>query len=274
MEQEKERPLAVVLLSGGMDSAVAASMTATDRRLACLHATYGQRTANRERVSFGALAHFFKAAEKQVVHLSHLGRHGRSSLTDHAIDLPEPDLQAAAVPSSYVPFRNAHLLAMAVSWAEILGADEIVIGAVEEDSSGYPDCSAAFYKAFQEAVQLGTRPETRIRLVTPVIGMSKADIVRRGQELGTPFNLTWSCYRDEDLACGRCDSCALRLRGFAGAGAVDPLRYADAPQAADAVGAQPAAAAVTEPAAAGAAAASRRRQVAALSAFLQRVRQA
>lgn len=272
MERDQEKPLAVVLLSGGMDSAVAASMTAVHRRLACLHATYGQRTANRERVSFGALAHFFKAVDKQVADLSHLGRLGGSSLTDHSMDLPAADLQAASVPSSYVPFRNAHLLAMAVSWAEILGAEEIVIGAVEEDSSGYPDCSAAFYTAFQEAIRLGTRPETRIRLVTPVLGMSKSDIVNRGRELGTPFNLTWSCYRDEDLACGRCDSCALRLRGFAGAGAVDPLRYAEAPPAATVTGTPPVPEA--EPAAVDAAAASRRRRAAALSAFLQRVRQA
>lgn len=229
MAGEDPRPLAVVLLSGGMDSAVAACEAARTHRLACLHASYGQRTASRERVSFGVLAHHLGAVAKRVVDLSPLGALGGSSLTDPHMPVAEAGTESGAVPSTYVPFRNAHLLAMAVSWAEVLGANQVVIGAVEEDSSGYPDCTAGFYRAFQAAVDAGTRPTTHIRLVTPVIGMSKADIVRRGHELGTPFHLTWSCYRDETVACGLCDSCVLRLRGFAVAGHVDPLRYAGPP---------------------------------------------
>lgn len=246
------RPLAVVLLSGGMDSAVAATATARTHRLACLHATYGQRTANRERVSFGALAHHLQAAAKRVVDLTHLGDLGGSSLTDSDMPVADAGTDPQDIPSTYVPFRNAHLLAMAVSWAEVLGGTQVVIGAVEEDSSGYPDCTVAFYSAFQEAVRQGTRPGADITLVTPVIGMSKAEIVRRGQDLGTPFHLTWSCYREEAVACGRCDSCVLRLRGFAEAGLTDPLRYA--PEAAQRPPWK------------------RERQVAALTAFLDRVR--
>jgi len=248
-----EKPLAVVLLSGGMDSAVAATMLARTHRLACLHATYGQRTANRERVCFGALAQSLGAAERRVVDLSHLGDLGGSSLTDRGLAVADADPARVGIPATYVPFRNAHLLAMAVSWAEVLGARQVAIGAVEEDSSGYPDCTRAFYAAFQEAVRLGTRPGSRIELVLPVIGLSKAEIVRRGRELGTPFHLTWSCYRDEDRACGRCDSCVLRLRAFAGAGVPDPIRYA--PDMAGKAGGM-----------------ARNPRVAALTAFLERVR--
>ncbi len=221
-----QRPLAVVLLSGGMDSAVAAAEAARTHRLACLHATYGQRTANRERVSFGALAHHFQAVAKLVIRLDHLGAIGGSALTDPNIPVADAGGPGAGIPATYVPFRNSHLLAAAVSWAEVLGAGQVVIGAVEEDSSGYPDCRQVFYDAFQEAIRLGTRPESRVRLITPVIGLSKADIVRRGHDLGTPFHLTWSCYREESRACGRCDSCVLRLRGFAAAGVPDPSPYA------------------------------------------------
>ncbi|MFQ5671148.1 MAG: 7-cyano-7-deazaguanine synthase QueC [Acidobacteriota bacterium] len=220
------RPLAVVLLSGGMDSAVAAAEVSLSHRLACLHATYGQRTANRERVCFGALAHHFGAVAKLVVTLTHLSAIGGSALTDPSIPVGDAPPGAGGVPPTYVPFRNAHLLAAAVSWAEVLRASAVVIGAVEEDSSGYPDCRRAFMEAFQQSIHLGTRPETHITLLAPVIGMSKAEIVLRGQKLSTPFHLTWSCYRDEGRACGTCESCRLRLRGFARAGLPDPLPYA------------------------------------------------
>ncbi len=253
MSAGDNKPLAVVLLSGGMDSAVAATMMARTHGLVCLHGTYGQRTANRERVSFGALSQYLGALDRRVMDLSHLGAVGGSSLTDPERPVADADPDQAGIPATYVPFRNAHLLAMAVSWAEVLGARQVVIGAVEEDSSGYPDCTRAFYAAFQEAVRLGTRPESRIELVMPVIGMSKAEIVRRGQELGTPFHFTWSCYRDEARACGRCDSCILRLRGFAAAGVADPIRYAPDVE-------------VPVPVT------SRARRVAALTAFLDRVR--
>lgn len=226
MTVPENKPLAVMLLSGGMDSAVAATMMARTHALACLHATYGQQTANRERVSFGALSQYLGAVERRVLDLSHLGELGGSSLTDSARQVADADPGNSGIPATYVPFRNAHLLAMAVSWAEVLGARQVVIGAVEEDSSGYPDCTRAFYAAFQEVVRLGTRPGSRIELVMPVIGMSKAEIVGRGRDLATPFHLTWSCYREEARACGRCDSCVLRLRGFAAAGMTDPIRYA------------------------------------------------
>jgi 7-cyano-7-deazaguanine synthase len=252
------RPLAVVLLSGGMDSAVAAAEVARTHRLACLHASYGQLTANRERVSFGALAHHFQAAAKLAIRLDHLGVIGGSALTDPAIPVADAADQPAGIPATYVPFRNSHLLAAAVSWAEVLGARQVVIGAVEADSSGYPDCRQVFYDAFTAVIRLGTRPDTDLELVTPVIGASKADIVRRGRELGTPFHLTWSCYREESRACGRCESCVLRLRGFAAAGLHDPIPYAAG------VDLQPAAA----PAEDGAP----RRRIRALEQFLHKVR--
>jgi len=257
MSAPENKPLAVVLLSGGMDSAVAATMMARTHALACLHGTYGQHTANRERVSFGAVSQYLRASKRQVLDLSHLGDLGGSSLTDPEQPVADAVPDSSGIPATYVPFRNAHLLAMAVSWAEVLGAHKVVIGAVEEDSSGYPDCTRAFYAAFQEAVRLGTRPDSRIELVMPVIHMSKAEIVRQGMALSTPFDLTWSCYREEARACGRCDSCVLRLRGFAAAGMSDPIRYA---------------ADVELPVAGEDPGASRTRRAAALTAYVERLR--
>ena len=219
------RPLAVVCVSGGMDSCVAAALAAQTHRLAFLHADYGQRTETRERECFHRLADHFEAEQRLVVAFPALAAIGGSSLTDRTIPVREGEPEAGRVPTSYVPFRNAHLLAAAASWAEVIGADAIFVGAVWEDSSGYPDCRPEFYRAFEEAIRLGTRPETRIAIVTPVIGMSKADIVRRGLALGAPFEKTWSCYRAEDAACGACESCRLRLRGFAEAGERDPIPY-------------------------------------------------
>lgn len=219
------RPLAVVCVSGGMDSCVTAALAAREHRLAFLHASYGQRTEARERRCFEELARHFAAERTLVVDLPALRAIGGSSLTDPAIPVREETPQGGVVPTSYVPFRNAHLLAAAVSWGELLGAEAIFVGAVWEDSSGYPDCRPEFYRAFEEAVRLGTRPDTRLRIVTPVIGMSKADIVRTGLELGVPFAHTWSCYQDAEVACGACESCRLRLGGFERAGARDPLRY-------------------------------------------------
>lgn len=208
-----------------MDSCVTAALAARDHRLAFLHANYGQRTEARERRCFEALARHFGAERTLVVDFSVLRAIGGSSLTDAAIPVREGEPASGVVPSSYVPFRNAHLLAAATSWAEVLGATAIFVGAVWEDSSGYPDCRPEFYRAYQEAIRLGTRPETRIRIVTPVIGMSKAEIVRTGLALGVPFADTWSCYQDQEAACGVCESCRLRLGGFQGAGAADPIRY-------------------------------------------------
>ena len=219
------RPLAVVCVSGGMDSAVTAALAAREHRLAFLHANYGQRTEAKELACFRALADHFAADRRLVVDFPGLRQVGGSSLTDPGLLVREGEPVDGVVPSSYVPFRNAHLLAAAVSWGEVLGARAVFVGAVWEDSSGYPDCRPEFFRAFEEAVRLGTRPETSLRIVAPVISMSKAEIVRQGLALGVPFERTWSCYQAEEAACGACESCRLRLRGFARAGAADPIPY-------------------------------------------------
>jgi 7-cyano-7-deazaguanine synthase len=219
------RPLAVVCVSGGMDSALTAALAAIDHRLAFLHGNYGQRTEGKELLCFHQLADHFGAEGRLVVDFQHLRAIGGSSLTDPAIPVRQGAPLAGVIPSSYVPFRNAHLLAAAASWAEVLSARAIFVGAVWEDSSGYPDCRPEFYRAFAEAIRLGTRPETDIGIVTPVISFSKAEIVRRGLALGVPFSKTWSCYQAEEAACGTCESCLLRLRGFSEAGAADPIPY-------------------------------------------------
>jgi 7-cyano-7-deazaguanine synthase len=223
-----ERPLAVVLLSGGMDSCVTAALAAQDHRLALLHSSYGQRTEARERQAFDDIAAHYAAPFRLHVDQRYLTRIGGSALTDPSIAVPDADLiaaQAGQIPITYVPFRNAHFLAVAVSWAEVLGARRIFIGAVEQDSSGYPDCRPAYYQAFNEVIRRGTRPETQVEICAPLIGWSKAEIIRKGVELGAPLHLTWSCYQSSDLACGSCDSCVLRLRAFAQAGVADPIAY-------------------------------------------------
>jgi 7-cyano-7-deazaguanine synthase len=220
-----DRSLAVVCVSGGMDSAVTAAVAAEEHRLAFLHANYGQRTEAKELRCFHALADHYRAERRLIVDLSDLRQIGGSSLTDRQIPVREGEPVEDVIPTSYVPFRNAHMLVAAVSWGEVLGARAIFVGAVWEDSSGYPDCRPEFYRAFEEAVRLGTRPETSLRIVTPVIGLAKAQIVRRGLELGVPFALTWSCYQAEEEACGTCESCRLRLRGFREAGEEDPIPY-------------------------------------------------
>ncbi|MDT5295099.1 MAG: 7-cyano-7-deazaguanine synthase [Acidobacteriota bacterium] len=219
--------LAVCLVSGGMDSCVTAAAAREENdELAFLHVSYGQRTEARERRAFEEIADFYRVSRRLVVSLEHLARIGGSSLTDSSIPVAEADLASPGVPTSYVPFRNAHLLAAATSWAEVIGARRIYIGAVAEDSSGYPDCRPVFYEAFQRVIDVGTRPETRVEIRTPVIHMRKSEIIRSGVQLGAPLRLTWSCYRAEDAACGRCDSCALRLRAFREAGLEDPIPYA------------------------------------------------
>ena len=218
--------LAVCLVSGGMDSCVTAAIAAGENdELAFLHASYGQRTEARERRAFEELADHFDVARRLAASVEYLARIGGSSLTDPSIPVAPADLGSRSVPTSYVPFRNAHLLAFAASWAEVIGAGSIYIGAVAEDSSGYPDCRPEFYEAFERLIAVGTRPETRIEVKTPVISLRKSEIVRRGLELGAPLQLTWSCYRAEGGACGRCDSCALRLRAFREAGVLDPIPY-------------------------------------------------
>lgn len=216
---------AVVCASGGMDSAVTAAIAAPQHRLAFLHGNYGQRTEAKELECFHLLADHYSAEHRLVVDFQDLRAIRGSSLTDAGIPVREGAPEAGVIPSSYVPFRNAHLLSAAASWGEVLGARAIYVGAVWEDSSGYPDCRPEFYRAFEKAIRLGTRPETELRIVTPVIVMSKAEIVRRGLDLGVPFEKTWSCYQGEDRACGTCESCVLRLKGFAAAGARDPIPY-------------------------------------------------
>ncbi len=217
---------AVVLLSGGMDSCVCAALAARDYDAAAVHVSYGQRTEERERRSFLAICERLQIRDKLIVRNEALRAIGGSALTDDNIAVPTADSLGHGIPVTYVPFRNAHFLAVAVSWAEVLNAEKVYIGAVEPDSSGYPDCRPAYYDAFNRVVKAGTK-EGRIEVVTPLIAMRKAEIVRLGLELGAPFDLTWSCYSREDLACGVCDSCALRLRAFAAAGARDPIAYAE-----------------------------------------------
>jgi 7-cyano-7-deazaguanine synthase len=210
-----------------MDSCVTAAIAKKENDdLAFLHVSYGQLTEARERRSFEDLADYYNVTKRLAVSIEHLKRIGGSSLTDADIPVTEANLAAREIPTSYVPFRNSHLLSIATSWAEVLGAARIYIGAVAEDSSGYPDCRPEFYEAFQRAIDTGTKPETHIEIVTPVIYLRKSEIVKRGIELRAPLQLTWSCYQEEDRACGRCDSCALRLRAFAEAGVADPIPYA------------------------------------------------
>lgn len=224
-----KRDKAIVLVSGGLDSCVTAAIAAREFEPAFLHIDYGQRTEARERKAFNDLADHFAVNDRMALALDALRKIGGSSLTDPDMEVTEADLGFEGIPTSYVPFRNAHILCAGVSWAEVIGARHLFIGAVEEDSSGYPDCRRSFYDAFERAIDEGTRPETSVRIVTPIIHMDKAAIVRRGMELEAPLHLTWSCYTGEDLACGVCDSCALRLRGFQRAGVEDPLAYAERP---------------------------------------------
>jgi 7-cyano-7-deazaguanine synthase len=223
---------AVVLLSGGMDSCVCAALAARDHQSAALHISYGQRTELRERRAFESICDRLGIHERLLVRNEALRAIGGSALTDSSIAVPEAHGMGSAglsgnIPVTYVPFRNAHFLSVAVSWAEVLGAEKVYIGAVEPDSSGYPDCRPAYYRAFNEVIRAGTK-QGNIRVVTPLIAMHKAEIITLGLELNAPFDLTWSCYQREDRACGVCDSCVLRLSGFREAGAEDPVPYMEA----------------------------------------------
>ena len=217
---------AVCLVSGGMDSCVTAAIAREQSQtLAFLHVSYGQLTEHRERLAFENIADYYGIEQRLAVSIESLSVIGGSSLTDANIAVTQADLHSPTIPASYVPFRNAHFLSIATSWAEVIGAHTIYIGAVAEDSSGYPDCRPEFYEAFQQAINLGTKPDTFIRINTPVIDMTKPEIIRTGIRLGAPLDLTWSCYRTSELACGECDSCALRLRAFRLAGSQDPIPY-------------------------------------------------
>lgn len=223
------KPLAVVALSGGLDSCVAAAIAKENFDLALAHINYGQRTEKRELQAFHNIAAYYEVDKKLVIDFTHLAKIGGSSLTDKNMQVSQANLNNKATPSSYVPFRNTNILSACVSWAEVIGASAVFIGAVEEDSPGYPDCRPAFFKAFEKVVEVGTKPSTNIKIQTPVIKMSKKEIIRKGLELEAPLHLTWSCYKNEEEACGECDSCALRLRAFEQLGEEDPIPYAKRP---------------------------------------------
>ena len=220
---------AVVLLSGGMDSCVCAALAVRDHDAAAVHVSYGQRTEERERRAFLAICDQLGIQQRLIARNDALRAIGGSALTDPNITVPEGHaIRPSAgqeIPVTYVPFRNAHFLSVAVSWAEVLGARQVYIGAVEQDSSGYPDCRPGYYEAFNVLIRQGTK-EGNIEVVTPLIALRKSQIVRLGLELSAPFDLTWSCYQEQERACGTCDSCCLRLRAFAEAGAQDPIPYA------------------------------------------------
>jgi len=222
----KDAQRAVVLLSGGMDSCVCAALAARDHDAAAVHVSYGQRTEEREQRAFFAVCDRLGIRDRLLVRNEALSAIGGSALTDRNIGVPESHAIEHDIPVTYVPFRNAHFLSVAVSWAEVLGAAQIYIGAVEQDSSGYPDCRPAYYEAFNQVIRLGTK-DGQIEIFTPLIHLRKSEIVRLGLELGAPFDLTWSCYSREDSACGVCDSCVLRLRAFQDAGNADPIPYAE-----------------------------------------------
>ena len=222
---ENKKNIAVIAVSGGLDSCVTAAIAEQDYEIAFAHFNYGQKTEKRESKAFKEIADFYNIDKRLIIDYSHISKIGGSSLTDKNIELTEADLTSKEVPTSYVPFRNANILSACVSWAEVLKAKAVFVGAVFEDSSGYPDCRPSFFKAFDKMIDLGTKPETSIKITTPIIHLSKAEIIKKGIELKAPIHLTWSCYQSEDKACGVCDSCAFRLRGFQQAGIEDPITY-------------------------------------------------
>ena len=221
----KGKNIAVVAVSGGMDSCVTTAIANKNYELALAHFNYGQRTEKRELKAFNDIAGFYKIDKKLIVDFHQFKTIGGSSLTDEKIKVSKADLSNKNVPTSYVPFRNANILSACVSWAEVLNAKTVFIGAVFEDAAGYPDCRPEFFQAFEKMIDLGTKPETKIKIETPVIHLSKSEIIKKGIELKAPLHLTWSCYQNEDEACGVCDSCAFRLRGFQQAGIEDPIQY-------------------------------------------------
>lgn len=229
MHSATSKSKAIVLVSGGMDSLISLAIAHQNFQVFLLHINYGQLTFQRELSAFHNIADYYNIDQRLVCDLPSLKQIGGSSLTDAGIPVSKADLNSSEIPSSYVPFRNAHFLSIAVSRAEVIGASSVFIGAVAEDNSGYPDCRREFYDNFEKAVQSGTKPETDIRIITPVIHMKKRDIILKGFELNAPMHLTWSCYQNSEKACGICDSCALRLRAFKQAGIKDPIEYISTP---------------------------------------------
>jgi 7-cyano-7-deazaguanine synthase len=223
---KKPEGTAICLVSGGMDSCVCAAIAVSrHRETAFLHVNYGQRTERTELEAFQRIAAHYGITKQLTADISYLAEIGGSALTDRRIEVPTTNMENNVIPDTYVTFRNTHLIAIDVSWAEVIGAGYIYIGATEVDNSGYPDCRAAYFKAFNRLIQAGTRPETRIEIITPLLHMTKREVVLTGIQLQAPLHLTWSCYKNEKLACGRCDSCRLRLKGFEEAGVKDPIPY-------------------------------------------------
>ncbi len=223
-----KRPVSVCLLSGGLDSCVTAAFAReAGCELAMLHVNYGQKTEARELKAFNEICDYFGVTDDRrlVVDIGYLKAIGGSALTDSRIEVPKGTVTGQGIPITYVPFRNAHLIAIATSWGEVIGARYLYIGATEVDFSGYPDCRRSFFDAMELAIEQGTRPETNIRIITPIIKMGKREVVKEGVRLGAPLELTWSCYENEEIACGRCESCILRLKGFKEAGIKDPIPY-------------------------------------------------
>lgn len=219
------KDIAVVAVSGGMDSCVTAAIASQNYELAFAHFNYRQRTEKRELKSFHDIADFYKIEKRIVIDFDHFSKIGGSSLTDKKINVSLANLLNKEIPNSYVPFRNANILSACVSWAEVINGKAIFIGAVYEDASGYPDCRPQFFKSFEKLIELGTKPTSEIKIETPIIHLSKSEIIKKGMALNAPLHLTWSCYQNEDEACGICDSCAFRLRGFQQAGIDDPIPY-------------------------------------------------
>jgi 7-cyano-7-deazaguanine synthase len=220
---------AVVLVSGGMDSCTTAAIAAENHEVAFLHLNYGQKTEKRELKAFNNIADYYGVRDRLVIDVKYFTQIGGSSLTDFNLKVEEANLERKDIPNSYVPFRNANILAIATSWAEVIGAERIFVGAVQDDSSGYPDCREEFFKAFNEVIKFGTKPETVIEIETPLLHLKKHEIVLKALEIKAPIQLSWSCYQNEEQACGVCDSCALRLRGFQQAGQDDPIPYVTKP---------------------------------------------
>ncbi len=221
MKKEK----AIVLLSGGLDSCVTAAIAQKKNEICLLHVNYGQRTDSREEKAFKDIAEYYKVKDILNIDIGYLKKIGGSSLTDESIAVPEKKSNNA-IPSTYVPFRNANLLSIATSWAEVIGATKIFIGAMEEDSSGYPDCRESFFQSFNKTIHEGTKPDTHIEIETPILHKIKAEVVKIGVKLKAPLHLTWSCYQNEEKACGVCESCILRITAFQKAGYPDPIPYA------------------------------------------------
>jgi len=217
---------AVCLLSGGMDSATLAYL-ARERgfSILALHFNYGQRTERKERACARTIAGLLNAEEFQEVDLAYLAAFGASSLTDHTLPVDCYRADREGIPNTYVPFRNGNLLSIATSYAEARGAGAIFIGVQSQDYSGYPDCRPAFIEAFQKAVETGTRSGTAIRIHTPFIHMNKREILMEGIRMNVPYEHTWSCYQDEDVACGVCGACHFRKTAFSLVGMRDPIPY-------------------------------------------------